>query len=122
MIKLLELHTIAEHGGGTRNSDAGGVSTAPRLEKLPRPSFTLYMSQNEWAFKRSQWEAYISQTPVAEAVKVQQLRAACEDELLRRVYDTGDLASLNTETLLLSQIKKLRCGWSTRLCICRIYG
>ena len=107
MIKLLELHTIAEHGGTTRLQDAGGASSAPRLEKLPRPSFTLDMSQNEWAFKRSQWEAYISQTPVAESVKVQQLRAACEDDLLRRVYDTGDLASMNTETLLLSQIQKI---------------
>lgn len=72
-----------------------------------RPSFTLDMSQNEWALKRSQWEAYISQTPVAESVKVQQLRAACEDYPLRRVYDTGDLASMNTETLLLSQIKEI---------------
>ena len=46
IIKLLELHTIAEHGGCTRNQDAWGVSSAPRLEKLPCPSFTLDMSQN----------------------------------------------------------------------------
>ena len=65
------------------------------------------MSQAEWAFKRSQWDAYISQTTVSEQVKVQQLRAACDDDLLRRVYDAGDLASLDTEALLLSQVKKI---------------
>ena len=70
MIKLLELHTMAEHGGNGQNQNTGTGSGAPWLEKLPRPSFTLDMSQNEWAFKQSQWEAYISQTPVAESVKV----------------------------------------------------
>ena len=105
MIKMLELHTIAEHGGASTSSSMG--STAPRLEKLPRPSFQLEMSQAEWAFKHSQWTAYISQSPVSESVKVQQLRAACEDDLLRRVYDAGDLASMNTEVLLLAQIKKI---------------
>ena len=105
MIKLLELHTIAEHGSG--NGSVGGNSNTPRLEKLPRPSFQLEMSQAEWAFKHSQWKAYISQTPVSESVKVQQLRAACEDDLLRRVYDAGNLADMNTETLLLTQIKKI---------------
>ena len=84
MIKMLELHTIAEHGNTSASSQNLG-SAAPRLEKLPRPSFQLEMSQAEWAFKHSQWTAYISQSPVSESVKVQQLRAACEDDLLRRV-------------------------------------
>ena len=100
MIKMLELHTVAEHGGGHTPSVNTG-SAAPRLEKLPRPSFLLEMCQAEWAFKHSQWTAYISQTPVSEAIKVQQLRAACEDNLLRRVYDAGDLANMDTEVLLL---------------------
>ena len=103
---MLELHVVAEHGGSNNSALTPG-SSAPRLEKLPRPSFSLEMSQAEWAFKHSQWTAYISQTPVSEQVKVQQLRAACEDDLLRRVYDAGDLASMNTEALLLNQIKKI---------------
>ena len=65
------------------------------------------MSQAEWAFKHSQWQAYISQARVTEEIKVQQLRAACDDDLLRRVYDAGDLASLNTEVMLVEQIKKI---------------
>ena len=65
------------------------------------------MSQAEWAFKHSQWQAYISQARVTEEIKVQQLRAACDDDLLRRVYDAKDLASLNTEVMLVEQIKKI---------------
>ena len=107
MIKMLELHIIAEHGGHNTSQTTGSGANAPRLEKLPRPSFQLEMSQAEWAFKHSQWTAYINQTPVSEQVKVQQLRAACEDDLLRRVYDAGDLANMNTEALLLAQIKKI---------------
>ena len=113
MIKMLELHIIAEHGDSPNNSSSA-PSAAPKLEKLPRPTFQLEMSQAEWAFKKSQWDAYITQSPVSETVKVQQLRAACDDNLLRRVYDAGDLSSMNTETLLLAQIKKNRCACSTQ--------
>ena len=107
MIKMLELHIVAQHGGQNSTSASSAANLAPKLEKLPRPSFQLEMSQAEWAFKKSQWDAYISQTPVSETVKVQQLRAACEDDLMRRVYDAGDLSSMNTESLLLDQIKKI---------------
>ena len=103
---MLALHVLAEHSGST-TSTAGSLSSAPCLEKLPHPSFQLEMSQTEWVFKRSQWGAYISQTPVSEPIKVQQLRAACDADLLRRVYDEGDLTSMNTESLLLCQIKKI---------------
>ena len=106
MSTLLNTHAITVHnaGGGTTG---GGSSSAPRLEKLPRPTFQLDMTQSEWAFKYSQWQAYISQTPTQESIKVQQLRAACTDDLLRRVYDTGDLANMNTEELLIQQVKKI---------------
>ena len=106
MATILSTHSQAVHGGG---GPAHTNSTVPvqRLEKLPRPSFQLDMSQAEWAFKKSQWDAYISQTAVSEQIKVQQLRAACDEDLLRRVYDAGDLSSLDTEALLLGQVKKI---------------
>ena len=105
MSALLNTHAQSVHAAGGGHSSEG--SSAPRLEKLPRPSFQLDMSQAEWAFKHSQWRAYISQTQVSEEIKVQQLRAACEDDLLRRVYDAGDLATLDTEAKLVEQIKKI---------------
>ena len=105
MIKMLEIHTAAEHSIATGPTDRGPA--APRLERLPRPSFDLDMSQAAWSFKQSQWEAYISQSSVSEKMKVQQLKAACEERLLCRVYDAGDFATLDTEPLLLAQIKKI---------------
>ena len=39
MVKLLELHTIAEHSSGTI-STAANAFNAPKLEKLPRPAFS----------------------------------------------------------------------------------
>ena len=99
-------HAVHKNGGGDGPPGAG-AGPSPRLEKLPWPTVQLDMSQLKWAFQHSQWKAYISQTVVQEATKVQQLRAACTNELLRRVYDAGDLASLNTEELLMQQIKKI---------------
>ena len=102
MLKCLKIHTAAEHATAPAVSEERAAS-APRFEELPRPTFTLDMTQAEWAFKESQWVAYIGLSAVSDQVKVQQLKAACEESLLRRVYDAGGLDSLN----LLSQIKKL---------------
>ena len=66
------------------------------------------MSQAEWSFTEAQWTAYISQQAgLREEVKVQQLQAACDQALLRRVYDDGGLAALDTEAKLLAKVKKL---------------
>ena len=74
MSTLLNTHTLANHNAGGGTMGGGSSTSAPRLEKLPRPTFQLDMTQSEWAFKYSQWQAYISQTPTQETIKVQQLR------------------------------------------------
>ena len=104
MLKLLELHTVAEHGAAPAT---GHTSSAPKLETLPRPTFSLDMTQAEWSFKETQWNVYINQTNVSEQVKVHQLKAACDTALLRRVHDAGGLSSHDTEQTLLAEIKKL---------------
>ena len=82
MVKLLELHTAAEHGPvPTQVRSAPG----PKLETLPRPNFTLDMTQADWSFKESQWQVYISQHPVTEQVKIQQLKAACDEPLYQSI-------------------------------------
>ena len=81
--------------------------TGSRLEKLPRPVFTLNMSEAAWDFKVIEWESYIAQTQVTDNTKLLQLRAACSEELRSRVYDSGDFASLNTIDLLLARMKEL---------------
>ena len=105
MMQMLAIHAATEHG--VTNAPPAAPQANTKLERLPRPSFDLDMSQAEWLFTLSQWRAYISQSMVSEAVKVQQLKAACEGRLLRRVYDAGDFETLNTEALLLAQMKKI---------------
>ena len=89
-------------------AQAAPGATSAKLEKLPRPKFSLEMTESEWKFKEQSWKAYIGQTPnLAEETKVQQLQAACEESLLRRVHDSGGLTQFITEVALLARIKTL---------------
>ena len=54
-----------------------------------------------------QWTAYIAQTPASDSQKVEQLRAACDKDLLQRVYDSGSFSALDTVALLLEKMKEL---------------
>ena len=100
---FLQQHTQAVHGGGVQQ----GSSTVSKLEKLPRPTFTLNMTESQWSFKKMQWDNYIKQSVVSEAVKLLQLQAACDDALRQRVFDTGTYSSLTTEDLFLKKMKEL---------------
>ena len=78
-----------------------------KLESLPRPKFTLNMTEAQWEFINMQWEAYIAQTPASDIQKLQQLRAACDKDLLQRVYNCGTFNSLDMTALLISTMKEL---------------
>eukprot|EP00092_Neocalanus_flemingeri_P103983 GFUD01133121.1.p1 GENE.GFUD01133121.1~~GFUD01133121.1.p1 ORF type:complete len:120 (-),score=23.55 GFUD01133121.1:44-403(-) len=83
------------------------VTHNAKLESLPRPKFSLNMTEAQWQFVTMQWGAYIAQTHASDIQKVQQLRAACDKDLLQRVYDCGTFASLDTMDLFLSKMKEL---------------
>ena len=104
-IDILSLHTSAVHG--VQQQQPHVCQTGSRLEKLPRPVFTLNMTEAAWDFKVIEWESYIQQTTATDNAKLLQLRAACDDGLRSRVYDSGDFASLNTVALLLARMKEL---------------
>ena len=105
MVTLLTTHTQAVHGGG------GAPHPAPtnqsKLEKLPRPTFTLKMTESQWSFTKIQWENYIKQSPVSPAVQLMQLQAACDGPLQQRVFDTGSYAALTTSELFMAKMKEL---------------
>ena len=52
MLHMLDIHTATEHGTTTVPATASSNNT--KLERLPRPSFDLDMSQAEWLFTLSQ--------------------------------------------------------------------
>ena len=80
----------------TNHTNSCHTPTAPptpsqpssKYEKLPRPTFTLGMSEAAWEFKTVQWKGYKEQVEASDSQKLQQLQAACEPDLLRRIYDT----------------------------------
>ena len=103
MLQLLQLHDKNAHPAATPNVNP---ATA-KLERLPRPVFTLSMTEASWQFKVIEWQSYIGQTPTTPENKLLQLRAACDDDLRQRVYDSGDYAGLDTETKFLARMKDL---------------
>ena len=101
MFNLLNIHSQAFHGFAGHQATASVTATS-RLEKLPRPIFSLNSSEAAWNFTKTIWYAYISQTAATYSVKLQ---AACDKALLQRVFDTGMYATLNTVELFLEKMK-----------------
>ena len=84
MIKLLEVHQASVHPqpGGAQAGANGPPNT--KLESIPRPKFKSNMTESQWLFTRMQWDEYINQIPnTSPGQKLQQLRAACEQDLLQ---------------------------------------
>ena len=102
MLQLLSLHDKNVHPAAQTN----GPSTI-KLERLPRPVFSLNMTEATWQFKVIEWQSYIGQAPTTSENKLLQLRAACDDELRQRIYDSGDYMGLNTESKFLERMKNL---------------
>ena len=106
VLRALELHTQQAHPAPPGPpAQTRPASSNAKLEKLPRPTFSLLMTEAQWEFIK--WTAYISQNDVTPEQKLQQLRAACHPDLLQRVYDAGNFPNLNTDVLLLAAMKKL---------------
>ena len=105
MANILATHTQAVHGGGGGQGQPTAVNS--KLEKLPRPVFTLNMTESQWSFTKLQWENYINQTQVSPSVQLMQLQAACDDQLRQRVFDTGQYSSLTDTTSFLKKMKEL---------------
>ena len=99
----LTLHTQAVH---LIHQPAAPAAVVSRLEKLPRPVFSLNMTEADWQFKEIDWNSYIEQTPSSDNAKLLQLRAACDDSLRQRVCDSGGW-TLRTVPELLARIKDL---------------
>ena len=101
MVTLLTQHSNSVHGSSsnaTQNS---------KLEKLPRPTFNLNMTESQWNFTKIQWEHYIGQVQAPEATVLTQLQAACSEPLRQRIFDTGLYDTLNTPRLFLQQMETL---------------
>ena len=76
MLTILQLHVQLTH--------PVAALLLPVL-RLPRPVFSLNMSEGAWQFKVIEWHSYIGQTPTNPGSQLLQFRAACDEELRQRV-------------------------------------
>ena len=106
-VTLITLHTQQAHPAPAPKAPHAPAAI-PKLEKLPRPTFTLNMTESKWNFMVLSWNSYIGQSPLApEATKLMQLQAACDERLRQCIYDTGNFSTLNITALFLAKIKEL---------------
>ena len=83
------------------------IGHTAKLESLPRPKFTLDMSESQWQFTQKRWDAYIAQTVASEDQKMEQLQAACDVKLLQCLYDSGTIDFLDTTQKMITKMKEL---------------
>ena len=107
MATFLTTHTQGVHSGGGGQVAQNQTTSHSKLEKLPRPTFTLNMTESQWSFTKLQWDNYIQQSVVSPAIQLMQLQAACDDSLRQRVFDTGTYSSLTSPELFLAKMKEL---------------
>ena len=105
MLTLLNMYLQMVHPN--TNAPAPAAAASVRLDRLPRPTFSLNMSEAAWDFTVLQWDKYIQQVPTSPATKLNQLGAACDAPLHQCVFDSGDDKSLTTAELLLAKMKEL---------------
>ena len=103
-MQLMSQHIQLRH---PQPAPAAAAPVATKLERLPRPTFSLNMTEAAWQFKLIEWRSYIGQTAVTADTRLLQLRAACDGELSQRVYDSGDYSGLDTVDKLLARMKEL---------------
>ena len=108
MITLLNIHSQAAHGIQGAGQAVAVAQPATKLEPVPRPTFTLNMSEAKWNFTKAQWTSYIGQNPaLPETAKLMQLQAACDSDLQQGVYDSGSYPTLNSVETFLEKMKEL---------------
>ena len=107
MATFLTTHTQGAHSGGGGQAAQNQTTNLSKLEKLPRPTFTLNMTESQWSFTKLQWDNYIQQSVVSPAIQLLQLQAACGDSLRQRVFDTGTYSSLTNPGLFIAKMKEL---------------
>jgi hypothetical protein len=106
ILSYLTLHTNAVHLVHQPAAPAAPAVPVSKMDKLPRPVFSLNMTEAQWQYKEIDWNSYINQAPSSDNAKLLQLRATCGESLRQRVCDSGGW-SLQTVPELLAKMKEL---------------
>ena len=99
MIKVLELHVRAEHGGSGDQQQVQGRAGA-KQEKLKRPTLDTGITEADWEFFLSRWQRYKRATNITGQDITDQLWDCVSDELARQCHDAGANEETSEKDLL----------------------
>ena len=104
VVKLLEMHFVSKH-----KPSQSSKSSAAKVEKAKRPEIAAELSDEDWNYFLSRWEAYKKATSLQGEDIVLQLMECCCEQLRRdhhRNFPSQSSTSV-TETTLLAEIKQI---------------
>ena len=101
VVKLLEMHFASKH----QSSKNSASNSKP--EKAKRPEIAAELSDEDWNYFLSRWEAYKKATSLEGEDIVLQLLECCCEELRRDHHRNYPSQTSATETSLLSEIKQI---------------
>ena len=80
----------------------------PRAEKVPRPQIKLGVSQDEFSYFQDEWTSYKRSCGITDETETRdQLRAACNEELRRNLFNClGSKLKTLTEQQMMEEIQK----------------
>ena len=111
MMTCMGHHIQAVHptaAAGQPGAQAQGQAK-PRAEKVPRPQIKLGVSQDEFSYFQDEWTSYKRSCGITDETETRdQLRAACNEELRRNLFNClGSKLKTLTEQQMMDEIKKI---------------
>ena len=80
-----------------------------KIEAIPCPKIKENCIQSDWSFFTAQWQSYVSGTSMTQQQQVNQLWAACLEDLQRSLHN-GNSAKIDNPLLLLENIRLIAVG------------
>lgn len=75
-----------------------------KLEAIPRPKISTNATQSDWSFFVSKWTRYVSGSKMSDEQQINQLLAACSDDLQLSLH-CGNSANITNPAILMENIR-----------------
>ena len=103
MIQILKMHREDVH----QPAAPAPATPAIKIERLPRPVFSLNMSEAAWQFKVIKWRSYINQTPPLQTTNFSSWELPVTRSSASESTTVGTATDFDTENTFLARMKEL---------------
>ncbi|RUS78870.1 hypothetical protein EGW08_013375 [Elysia chlorotica] len=102
LIRLIDIHSATAH-----QTSAPARTTAPRVEKVRRPTVSAAGTSETWAYFEQRWFDYKQATHLEDSDAVFQLLECCDEALRKDLTRTFGVLASSDEQTVLANIKTL---------------